>query len=146
MESGHVIRTDAQRTQSGLFLGEKFQGCFMSLAVHADVGDGVEPGASGIVQSGPGWQFQAVQEVLFDVTDGVFHAPLFLGLTRAAGADLETVMSGKIQVAGIELRGLAEGMTKHGCFAIIDHDFVGHAPEEGESALVAGQEVFLALA
>ena len=67
-------------------------------------------------------------------------------LTHPAGADLETVVVGEIQVARIELGRLAQRMAQDRRLAVIDHGPGGHPAKEAEGIFVATQEQFLALA
>ena len=78
------------------------------------VGHAVQPLAGGGVDQGEVAQFQAGQEVLFDVPDGVLHAALFMGLADAAGGDGKAEVVGEVLVARVEDRGLADGMLQHG--------------------------------
>ena len=59
--------------------------------------------AAGLTASKAG-DLQAGEEVLLDVADDVFDAALFVGLAHVAGAGLEAVVGGEVEVAGIEER------------------------------------------
>ena len=111
----------------------------------AHVGDGFQPVARRRMQCGPGRQLQAAQEVFLDELHRILDASFFVRPAHSASADFQTVVVGKIQVAWIELSGLAQRMAQHGGLAVIDHDASGHALEETERLFVAAQELFLAL-
>jgi len=55
-----------------------------------------------------------MEEVSLDIPHGVLHAPLFMSLANATGADREAVVVSKVQIAWIELRQLTVGMLQDG--------------------------------
>src|SRR6266853_4380967 len=117
----------------------------LALSLLKDVGNGLQPMTTGWIESGPGRQFQAAEEILFDKLHSVLDAPFFIGLFHATGADFEPVMIGEVQVAGIDLGGLAERMTQDCGFTVVDHDAVRNTLKKGGCPLVTLEEVLLAL-
>ena len=91
-------------------------------------------------------QLQSGEEVFLHVTDGVFDAAFFVGFAHVAGAGLEAVMGGEVQIAGIEDGAFAEAMAQHAGLEVVDEDDAGRAAEELQGVVVAGEEVFHGLA
>jgi hypothetical protein len=81
-----------------LFLGEKFLGRFLGLAVNPDIGHRVQPIARRRIDGLKIRQWQAMEEVLLYISHAILHASFFLGLGWATGPDLKAVMVGKIQI------------------------------------------------
>jgi hypothetical protein len=67
-------------------------------------------------------------------------APFLVALGHVAGHDLEAVLPGEIEVAGIELGRLAADMRQHPRAQIVDHPLAGHS-QGVEGVDVRGQEV-----
>ena len=93
-----VIGTERQGFEQGLFLGKPLAGFGAGFTVDAHVGYGVQPRSASRVERLKGGDFQAVEEVLFDVTHAVLHAPLFVGLPDLAGHGDKAVVGGEVQV------------------------------------------------
>jgi len=72
------------------------------------------------IEREPGRHFQAAEEVVLGVADGVLDLAFFMSSANATGADLETVMAGEIQIARIKLSRLAPGMTQDRRLTVID--------------------------
>src|SRR5208283_5159888 len=139
------INHPGQRFELELLLFKEFQGGFVRLAVDTHIGDSFQPVARRQMERRPRRQFQAAQKVLLDELDGILDASFFVRLTHPASADFKPAVAGKIQVARIEDRGLAQRMAQHGGLAVVDHDPRGHALEKPKRVFVAVQEQLLAL-
>jgi hypothetical protein len=73
--------------------------------MNANIGHGVQPGARGGIDRLIIRELQPMQEVFLHIADAAFDPPFLLRLTRATGADLKTMVLGKIQIAWIERDG-----------------------------------------
>ena len=113
----------------------------MGGAVHAHVGDGVQPLADVGVERVEAGDLAAGQEVLFHVRHGIFNASLFLWLAHAAGGDLGAVVVGHFLVARVEQRRLAEAVPQHRALEIINHGFGRGSAKVVEGVDVAVQKV-----
>jgi hypothetical protein len=140
-----VIGQGRSGCELGLLFGEQVQRRFMRLAVETDIGNGLQPMTACWIKGRPGRQFQAAQEVLFDVFHAALHAPFLIALFHAAGSDPKAVVIGEVQVTRIDLSGLAKGVAQDRGFTVVNHDTVGHASKEGERVLMTLEEVLLAL-
>ena len=97
--------------------------------------------SGGGVEGRKGRDFQSVKEVLFDVANAVFDPALFVAFTNIAGHGLEAIMSGKVQVTGIEERFLTGGVAHDPDLKIVDHNFLRDAAKELEDSAMAGEKV-----
>ena len=104
-----VIGTERQGFEQGLFLGKPLAGFGAGFTVDAHVGYGVQPRSASRVERLKGGDFQAVEEVLFDVTHAVLHAPLFVGLPDLAGHGDKAVVGGEVQVTRWKRAGAPRG-------------------------------------
>ncbi len=139
---GGVCGDIGQGAQGGLFDGEVFAGDLVGFPVDACVGDGAQPLARGRVHGKQtGRDFQSGKEVFLHVADEVFHAPFFVGFAHVAGADLEAVMGGKVEIARGEGGLLSERMQEHAGLEVVDKDCGGSAAKKLERVVVAGQKV-----
>ena len=91
-------------------------------------------------------QLQTGQEVFLDIGHSGLDPPLFVRPARSARLDREAVVLGKVQVAGVEDRRLADQMGLDGGAAIIDHNLARNRMQVLEGMLVAGQKVLLVAA
>jgi len=123
------------------FLGKEFVRFFLSLSMNPDIGHGLQPMAGGGIDDFVIGKFQALQKVLFYITDGVLHAAFFMWFFDSTGPDLKAVMIGKIQVARIEDNRIG-GPAQHRHFAVIDPYLIGNPSKIFEGMLMAGKEVF----
>ena len=82
--------------------GEGVEGTQAGLGVDAHVGHAVQPQACGGGELGEGVELAAAQEALLHVRDGVFHDALGLRMRGSAGLDLETVVTGEVEVLGVK--------------------------------------------
>ena len=132
-----------QRFQMGFFFGKEIDGPLLCFAMDAEVGDLIHPVARGGVERAQrAGKFQAGQEVLFHVGDGVLHAAFFVSFSHVAGAGLEAVVSGEVQVARMEEGFFAQRMRKHAGFQVVDDNGAGGSAQELERVLVAAKKVF----
>ena len=141
LDDADVVWIEREFGERGFLFLEEFRGRGLGRAVAAQIGHVVEPLPSGWVEQRKVEDFQTGEEVFLDVAHGIFNAAFFMRLADAAGFDAEAVVSGEVLVARIEHGVFADGPAQDGGFQIIDHDFFGHAAEEGEGVLVASQEV-----
>jgi len=147
LDDGGVMGLRWQRAQGGFLPGRKqLNGFAMGFAVDADIGHLAQPLVCGGAQCRKAGNVQAVEEVAFDIADGVFDAAFFIGLAHAAGDGAEAVMGGKVQIPGMKQGGRAQGMAQHAGLEVVNHDFPGDAAEKVEGPLMAGEEPFHALA
>jgi hypothetical protein len=91
-------------------------------AVEANVGDGVEPLPEGGVEGGEAGEVQAVEEVLLHIADARFNPTFLVGAFDRAGHGLEAVVGGEVQVAGMELGALSQGVLEDTHFEVVNHD------------------------
>ncbi len=74
--------------------------CF---AVAAHVGDGASHCRAAVLMAAkPGWHLQSGEEVFLHVADEVFDTAFFVGFAHVAGAGLEPVVGGEVEVARME--------------------------------------------
>lgn len=64
-----------------------------------------------------------------------------MGFSHAAGPDFKAPMACEVGIYWIEDRLLAEAMTEHGGFEVVDHDLAGDAAKGLKGVLVTGQEM-----
>ena len=102
MHVGEVVDGVGQRLQPVTFLLEEVDGTAVGLAVDAHVGDGIEPLAGGRVEVAEVGDFEAGEEVFLDIADAGFDAALLVTGADVAGRDLEPVMTGEVDIAGVE--------------------------------------------
>jgi len=102
------------------FLNKQIAGPLSRFVVDAHVGDGVEPESCRGLNGGEFRQFQAPEEILLDVADPRFDAPLLVGAADIAGRNLEAIMTGKIDIPRIEDRCGADQTLQDCRFEIID--------------------------
>ena len=67
-----------ERSEMRTLLRKQIDGSLLRFAVDAHVGDGVEPDLRGRLDGVEVGQLEPMQEILFDVADTRFHAPLGL--------------------------------------------------------------------
>jgi len=91
------------------------------------------------VGGNPDPQIPTGEEVAFDVADGAFDTALFIGRKRIAGPGLAAVVTGEVEVTGIEDRRQSALVLEHGDLAVVHDEFVGDATEEMEGVAVGGQ-------
>ena len=121
----------------GSFFGKEIDGPLPCFAMDAKVGDLIHPAARGGVERGQrAGKFQAGQEVLLYVGDGVLHAAFFVRFAHVAGTGLETVVSGEVEVARMEEGFFAQRMREHTGFQVVDDNGAGGSAQELETDLV----------
>src|SRR4029077_16297974 len=86
------------------------------------------------------------EEVLLKVTDGVFHASFFVSPSDITGHRFEAVVRSKIQVTGIEDRGVAGDALEDRGLKIIVHGAPSACAEVFQRVAIGGQEAFHTLA
>ena len=124
----------------GEFLGEEFEGRAAGLGVETHVGDILHPVARAGIEGVEAGEIEAAEEVALDVPHGRLDASLLLGLPGSTRPDLEAVVLGQIDIAGMKGDGTAAGMIEHGGFAVVDPDLGRNTSEVGECVLVGAQE------
>src|SRR5262249_28579101 len=83
-------------------LDQPIDGALMRLTVNAHVGDGVEPELCGGLDGGEFGQLEAVEEVLFDIANPGFDAPLLIATGNVAGLNGKAMVAGEIEVTRVE--------------------------------------------
>ena len=136
-----VIGVRVEGLEMRAFLNKQIAGPLSRFVVDAHVGDGVEPESCRGLNGGEFRQFQAPEEILLDVADSRFDAPLLVGAADIAGRNLEAIMTGKIDIPRIEDRCGADQTLQDCRFEIIDHNLARHASERCEGVLVEGEEI-----
>jgi hypothetical protein len=115
------------------------EGGVLGCALHADLGDRIEPlSGSGIPGTAVG-ELQICQAVLFDVAPPIFPLAFCMALAHMTGGNGKAVGGGEVQRHRIAHGGCAAGALAHGSFAVGDHDCVGHAAEALTGVLMTGQ-------
>ena len=140
-DGGDVEAVMGQRVEIGPLIFETHNRLLAGLAVDAHVGHRVEPVPGCRMNRGKIGDIQSGQQVLFDIADTVFHTPFFVALAHIAGRDGKTVMSGKVQVFGVEHRRRSHNALEHGTFKIVDHDSLGNPAEELKGVLMTSQKM-----
>ena len=107
----------------------------------AHVGDRLEPLSSGRVDVAEVDDLEAGQEVLLDVTDAGLDTALLVTGADIAGRDLEAVVAGEVDIAGVEHRRLPAQALQHRGLQIVDHDLARYLVERLEGVHVAAEEV-----
>ena len=130
-----------ERSEMRTLLRKQIDGSLLRFAVDAHVGDGVEPDLRGRLDGVEVGQLEPLQEILFDVADTQFHAPLLVAAGNIAGFDRKAVVAGKVEIARIEHRSGAGQTLQNRRFEIVDHDFRRHATQGREGVFVAGEEM-----
>src|SRR5262245_38859192 len=130
-----------ERPQMWTLLRKQIDGPLMGLAVDAHVGDGVEPDLRGRLNGAKIGELEPAQEVLFDVADSRFDAPLLVAARYVAGGDGEAVVAGEVYVPRIEHRGDTGEALQNCRLQIVDHDLCGDAAKCRKRVLVAGKEM-----
>ena len=113
--------------------------------MQAHIGHRIEPLAGRRIEGAEVGQLQPGADVLFHIAHPVFHPALFIALADIARSNGKAVGGGEVQILRIAHRGFAEDTLEHGGFEIVDHHFFGHAAEELQGVLMAGQEVLHSL-
>src|ERR1700740_793006 len=90
--------------------------------------------------------FQTMEEVLLDVTDGVLYPPLLISSPNITGHQFKAIVSRKVQVARIKGRRLAGETLQYRAFEIVMHHPASAAAEVFQRVAMAGQEALHALA
>lgn len=140
-----VIGDRGEGFEVWLFLGEVLLGPAAGLAVETHVGDGVEPVTGSGMDGGEAGDFQAVEEVLLHIADARFDAALRVCAFDVTRHGQEAVVGGEVQVTGMELGALAQGMLEDADLEVVDHyPPGGNRAEELEGMAVAGEELFRA--
>jgi hypothetical protein len=140
-----VVRQGGQWPEQGLLLGEALEGLAVGLAMNAHVGHGVHPLAGGGIEGAERGDFQAIEEVFFDVTHAVLDAAFFVALPDLTGDRAKAVMGGKVQEARIKTRFHPRGMFQHAGLEVVDHYFGRRAAEELQGVPMTGEELLPAL-
>ena len=96
-----VIHPSVQGTQGGLFVLETCARSLVGDAMHAHIGNGVQPEPGGRVDSGQPGEVQAIEETFFDVPHIVFDASLFMGGPHVARSQFHPEKAGKVQIARV---------------------------------------------
>src|SRR5207302_7558654 len=91
-------------------------------------------------------ELSAGEKILFDITNAILNPAFFIGFAHGTGDRLEAVVPGKVQITRVKSGFLSQWVREHAGFQIIDHDSFGHAAKEGESVLVATEELLHPLA
>ena len=142
MHVAEVVDRLRQRPQQVPLLFEQVHGAAAGLAVDAHVGHRVEPLAGDRVEVAEVGDLEAGQQVLLDVAHAGLDAPLLVPGADVAGGDLEPVVAGEVDMAGIEHRRLAAQAAQHRGLEVVDHDPRRHpAAERLEGVHVAAEEV-----
>lgn len=113
----------------------------MRLTMNAHIGDARKPHFGGGVDRAEIEEVQTVQEVLLDVTDAVLDPPLLITLGDVARRDIESPMTGEIQIAWIEHRRLTDHAADHGRLQIVDHQAGWAALKGSECMFMSGEEM-----
>ena len=109
--------------------------------MQAHIGDGIEPVPGSGIEGAEVGHVQASEEILFHIAHAVFHAAFFIAFADIARRNGKAMVRGKVQVFGVEDRGVAHGALQDGGFEVVDHDFVRNAPKEVKGVLMACQKV-----
>ena len=137
--AGGGIGDRGQRDETGLLLGEGLVDAAAGGAVHADVGDGVEPLAALLVEVVPGGEGAAGEEVVFEVVEGPFHlAPPFL-VPGPPDGGLEAIVLGEGQEGGMPAGLAADAAQGDGGLVVIG-DAAAEAPVVAEGLLVRPEQ------
>src|SRR5437899_5891015 len=136
-----IVGQCRKRLQMRTLLLEQIARPLMGFTVDAHIGDGVEPEACGGVDRAKVAELEPVEEVLFDVANGVFHAPFFMRLPHVASGNVKAVVAREIQIPRIEHRRFAGETLEHRRAQIIDDEALGAAVKCRKRMLVAGKEV-----
>src|SRR4051794_13003955 len=113
----------------------------MSFTVDANVGGFIEPAPACDLNRLEGRDFQAAEEILLHVADTILNPPFFISFPDRTCHGLEAVMSGKVQITGIKLGALSEGMMEDAHLQVVDHDLAGNQTEELQRVTVAREEL-----
>ena len=88
------------------------------------IGDALEPNPQCRVERGEIGQVQAIEEIVFHITDTTLDASLLVSFGDSTSHNLKAVMAGEIDITRIELRRLTPGMAQYRTAQIVDHDFI----------------------
>src|SRR5215471_4907940 len=92
---GDVVGVRIERSEMRTLPREQINGPLLRFAMDAQVGDGIEPHLRGRLDGAEVGQFDAVQEVLFDVAHPRFDAPLLVAATDIAGDDRKAAVAAR---------------------------------------------------
>lgn len=105
--------TRVDRLQLGALLGPQIDRPTMRFPMEADVGHRFQPDLHRGIERREVGPFQAAQEVVLEVADTTLDVSLLVALGDVAGDDLEAVVSGEIEITGIELHRLTADLAQH---------------------------------
>ena len=103
-DAADIEEPGIDRLQMSAFLDPEVFRSALRFAMLADVGHRLQPQPDGRIEHAEVGQFQAGQEIAFDISDAPFRASLLIAFPGRAGDDFEAVMAGEVKIAGIELR------------------------------------------